>query len=82
MYIGSFIQRGQDDVWVKNTEHPVALWTGAEGNHLTPVLGEDGEQLVVFAMNVLGTFGYKYATVRYVMIIQIGETYWVVGAEC
>lgn len=82
MYIGSFVQTSVDDVWLKNTSYPVSLWTGTEGNKLTPVLDSEGEQQIVYAMNVLGTFGYKYATVRYVMIVRIGETYWVVGAEC
>jgi hypothetical protein len=82
MYIGSFVQTGVGDVWVKNTSYPVTLWTGTEGNHLTPVLDENGSPQIVFAMNILGTFGYKYAAVRYVMLTKIGETYWVLGAEC
>lgn len=82
MYIGSFVQYSVADVWIKNSSYPVALWTGTAGNHLTPVLDEEGSQQIVFAMNVLGTFGYKYAAVRYVMLTRIGDTYWVLGAEC
>ena len=82
MYIGTYVQTSVASAWTKHTAQPVALWTGTTNNRLLPLLDENNQQRVGFAMNILGTFGYKYDTVRYVMVTQIGDTYWIVGAEC
>ena len=83
MYIGEFDMFDTADVWPKNTTYPVKLWKPGADRSLVAVPNSDGTgQKTVMAMNVIGTFAYKYAEQRFCMITEINGTYWAVSAEC
>lgn len=82
MYIGQFNFNAVTDVWAKNTAYPVLLFQAGPDNSLVPVPDEDGNQMVVNAINIVSTLGYKSDADRYCMVTEINGTYWVVSAEC
>jgi hypothetical protein len=82
MYIGEFEISTYSGCWKKNTTYPVTLYKPGEDGALVVVQATNGGPKIVYAMNAVGTFGYKSAALRYVSIVEINETYWVVSAEC
>ena len=82
MYIGEFFLPEMSDCWPKNQTYPVTLYKPGEDGSIVALTNENGSPKIVLVMNVIGTFGYKSAALRYVSVVKINEQYFAVSAEC